>query len=446
MVVRFGVATIFATVRNRFTKNEAAAFLEQASGCSIGDSALGIIYETTEGWAVGLHLTAVSLRHGVDIYKFIRGFGGDSGQIRDYLLSEALSHQPPTARDWLCKTAILERFCASLCEAVCALDDDEERDSLDGQGFVRLLEASGLPCVALDQRAEWYRYHHLVQELLQRQLEDRFMPEEISGLHRRAAAWFEGQGSLEEAIHHTLQADEPAAASRLMVRHRNEILNEEQWYRLGHWLRRLPAELVENDPELMILKSWQLRSQGRHEEILPVLASIEKCLSSEPQGSGANQRLLGAVEALRGYQYYAESRIDLALKCAEQALMRLPPDCLSERGFALMTMGGTLRASGDLEGARKVIYNALADTSLPTGTFQGRMLTTLCIINWVAADLAALRLVAEQCLKLSEKLGLVESGMNARYFLGSVQYHKLGVHGRREAVAKARALGILKKN
>jgi ATP/maltotriose-dependent transcriptional regulator MalT len=52
------------------------------------------------------------------------------------------------------------------------------------------------------------------------------------------------------------------------------------------------------------------------------------------------------------------------------------------------------------------------------------MLMTLCIVNWGAADLQAMRLTARQYFKLGEELGLAESAMNARYFLGSVQYHQ----------------------
>ena len=104
--------------------------------------------------------------------------------------------------------------------------------------------------------------------------------------------------------------------------------------------------------------------------------------------------------------------------------MQLPPDCLSERGYALIVLGAALRTSGDPEGARKVIYDALADTSVPMGTFQCRLLMVLSALNWVTADLPAMRLAANQYLELGEKLGLAESTMNARYFLGCVQYHQ----------------------
>ena len=98
---------------------------------------------------------------------------------------------------------------------------------------------------------------------------------------------------LEEAIHHALEGDGPGEAGRLMVRHRNDILNGEQWRRLTLWLNRLPAEVVEDDPELLMLKAWHLQNQGRHAEAFSVLDRIEELLSREPWKSAANARLRG---------------------------------------------------------------------------------------------------------------------------------------------------------
>jgi LuxR family maltose regulon positive regulatory protein len=276
----------------------------------------------------------------------------------------------------------------------------------------------------LDDRGEWYRYHHLFQELLQRQLKARLGPEQIVGLHRRAAAWFEAHGWLEEAIAHALQADDPEAAGHLIVRHRNDILNGEQWHRLERWLNRLPVEVVEADPELLLLKAWHLQLQGFHAEAFSIRERIEERLSGEPPDAAATARLRGGIDAMRSYQHYEKGEVELAAKCAEQTLRRLPLESLSERGYALMVLGGAIRASGDLEGARKVIYDALADSTLPVGTFQGRMLMSLCLMNWVAGDLPSLRLTAKQYFELGEELGLLESAMNGRYFIGIAHYHQ----------------------
>jgi LuxR family maltose regulon positive regulatory protein len=408
----------------KFTLAETAAFLEETTGQTVSSTAIARLQQITEGWVTGLRLATLALRHRSDVDAFLRGLRGGGRAVQDYLAEEILAKQLSAARDCLCQTSILNRFCAPLCSAVCMAQCNAGEQTLCGTNFIQFLEKEGMLCVIMDEQGEWYRYHHLFQELLQRQLKARLTPDEIAGLHRRAASWFEGEGLLEEAIQHLLQADEPAEAGRLIVRHRNDILNGEQWHRLDQWLQQLPAEVTEDDPELLMLKAWRLQNQGCHEEAFPVLDRIEALTSSTPSGPAVSERLRGSINALRGYQYYNKGQADLTLKCAKQALSQLPPDCLSERGYAMIVMAGALRISGDPQGARKVIYDALADTSVPMGTFQCRLLRALCVVNWTTANLPEMRLAAKRSVEMGEELGLPECVMNARYFLGSVQYHQ----------------------
>jgi ATP/maltotriose-dependent transcriptional regulator MalT len=58
----------------------------------------------------------------------------------------------------------------------------------------------------LDNNREWYRYHHLFQELLQQRLLGELAPGEVNDLHCRASAWFEEHGLIDEALQHALAA------------------------------------------------------------------------------------------------------------------------------------------------------------------------------------------------------------------------------------------------
>jgi LuxR family maltose regulon positive regulatory protein len=407
-----------------FTHAETRAFLEQATDRTFSSAAIAHLHQINEGWVVGLRLAVLALQHHKDVDAFLLGFDCDVSGVQNFLLEEVLSTLTPSLVDRICATSILNRFCAPLCEAVGSALAEEDEDPFDGSAFLKFLQDSGLFCVSLDEHGKWFRYHHLFQELLQRRLRKRSTSEEIASLHHQAAKWFEAQDLLEEAITHTQIVDGPPGIGRLLIRHRNAILNEEQWYLLNRSLKRLPAETVQNDPDLLILIVWRMWNQGLYLETRPILDRIEKLMSDAPSGSGASMYLQGAISALRSYHYYNKGEADLALKCAEQALTQLPPDNLSERGYALTIKVGALRTSGDTEGARKVIFDALADTSAPTGKLQARLLMALCIVNWTSADLPSMQLAARRFLKLSEELGLEESTMSARYLLGSVQYQQ----------------------
>ena len=79
---------------------------------------------------------------------------------------------------------------------------------LETEGSAGLLgepERSNLFLVPLDDHRAWYRYHHLFAESLRLEL-GRRDPELLPVLHRRAAAWHQQAGNVEEAVDHATAA------------------------------------------------------------------------------------------------------------------------------------------------------------------------------------------------------------------------------------------------
>ena len=81
------------------------------------------------------------------------------------LTSEVLDRQPPDLQEFLLRTSILDQLSADLCRAV--TDAGMPTSSLE------LLTRENLFVTPLDDRDEWFRYHHLFGELLRAQLERR---------------------------------------------------------------------------------------------------------------------------------------------------------------------------------------------------------------------------------------------------------------------------------
>ncbi len=392
-----------------FTRSETVAFLEQVTGQTFSSTAIDHLQQITEGWVVGLRLAVLALQHHSDADAYLRGFDCDASGVKDYLVEEVLARLPPDVADRMCKVSILNRFCAPLCEAVGAAPVDGDEKPLDGAGFIKLLGDSGLFCVSLDEHGEWYRYHHIFQELLQQRLKKQLTWAGVASLHRQASAWFEAHGLLEEAIHHAHLGDGSAEVVSLMVRNRNEILNQDQWYRLSQWLKHLPAEVLEDNPHMLMLKAWHLQKRARFTEVTLTLDRIEALLDNKPSDMGTAESLRGAIEVLRSHQRYAKGQGELAIKGAERGLKLLPPECLSERSYALMILGGALQMFGDLEGARARIHSELSVATVSNHTHRHRLLATLCVINWIAADLPSVYLVAEEILELGQESELKES-------------------------------------
>ena len=113
-----GLVTEIRTEDLRFTREEAAALLRQWIEAPVDEATISLLEKTTEGWVTGLRLMILSVRHRGDLENGVAGLHGSSRYVTEYLMSEVLSRQPPEFRDFLVRSAILDRFCAPLCDAV----------------------------------------------------------------------------------------------------------------------------------------------------------------------------------------------------------------------------------------------------------------------------------------------------------------------------------------
>ncbi|MEO1622544.1 MAG: helix-turn-helix transcriptional regulator, partial [Cyanobacteria bacterium J06632_3] len=178
----------------RFTSQEAAAFLNQAMSLDISAADVAALEQRTEGWIVGLQLAALSMQGRADVSGFVAAFSGDDRYIVDYLLEEVLQGQSDRIRSFLLQTAILDRLNAPLCHAVC----DAATDPADSQNLLVELERSNLFVVSLDNKRQWYRYHHLFADVLRARASAE-QPEHRLVLHSRASEWYEQQAFMSEA-------------------------------------------------------------------------------------------------------------------------------------------------------------------------------------------------------------------------------------------------------
>jgi LuxR family maltose regulon positive regulatory protein len=181
----------------RCTAEESAAFLAQVMKLSLPDDVLQAVIARTEGWLVGLQLTGLSLRRHADPAALLTGLGSSRHLIVDYLTDEVLRQQPPSTQEFLRHTSILDRMCASLCEAVVGQPVTQE--------MLEELAAANLFVVPLDEERRWYRYHSLFAEALHYRLEqdERHL---LPTLHQRASQWYRQQGNVAEAAEHAALA------------------------------------------------------------------------------------------------------------------------------------------------------------------------------------------------------------------------------------------------
>ena len=147
----------------RFEQSETAVFLNQLMALDLPETAVAALEKRTEGWVAGLQMAALSLQGQTDAEAYIQRFTSSNRFIFDYLAEEVLARRPEGTRDFLLQTAVLDKLCAPLCDAV--LNIPEAADS-QSQQILEQLESANLFLIPLDDNRHWYRYHHLFADLL----------------------------------------------------------------------------------------------------------------------------------------------------------------------------------------------------------------------------------------------------------------------------------------
>ena len=327
----------------RFGLADAETYLNQIMGLELTPRNISELVRRTEGWAGGLQMAALAMRGHTDLPGFIADFTGSNRYVMDYLAEEVLARQPDALRTFLLTTSVLDRMCASLCEA---LTDDPE-----SQSVLERVEHANLFLDPLDDVREWYRYHQLFADVLNQRLRHEHL-DMVPVLHQKASDWFEGRGLLLDAIQHALLAQDLPRAIRLIeAAGMTLILNQQVQTVLG-WIDGLPDALVRGRPVLHTLRALGLASSNRPDAAEASLQAAERCLPEESTTDDV-RAIRGRAAVIRALIARFSGDLERAVVLGRQALELLPQTDATarERAAAVMNVALAFQVSGDVSAA-----------------------------------------------------------------------------------------------
>ncbi len=339
----------------RFMPHEAAEFLNHVKGLGLASDAVSALAARTEGWIAGLHMAALALEPMVaqgqgDPVGFIRAFAGSNRYVLDYLVEEVLQRQPKSVQQFLLQTSILERLCGSLCDTVMAVESQLLPNAqypipVSSQTMLEYLERANLFIVPLDDRREWYRYHHLFADLLQQRLQQSY-PDLSPSLQLRASAWYERNGLVAEAIDYALAAQDFQRAARMVEQVAQATLMRSEVATFLRWMQALPDELARSYPSLGVFYTWALLMSGHP------WAGVLARLQEAAEGS---QAVSAQAAALHAFVALFQGQIARAAELSRQALEQLPESEVFMRGFATFSKAAVCFDEGDVEAGRQAL-------------------------------------------------------------------------------------------
>ncbi|MCU0492207.1 MAG: LuxR C-terminal-related transcriptional regulator [Chloroflexaceae bacterium] len=347
----------------RFTPDEVASFLKVAMGLALAAADIAALERRTEGWIAGLQLAALSMQGQPDPASFISSFTGSHRFVLDYLAEEVLAQQPAHVQHFLQHTAILNRLCGPLCDALLLNPPGT------GQATLETIERANLFIIPLDNERRWYRYHHLFGDLLRQRLAGRGPGDlSLNELHLRASQWYEDNGLELEAFHHAAAANDLARAERLIEGKGIPLHMRGAVTTILNWLGTLPTEVLNSRPSLWWRYGSLLLVNGHTTGVKEKLDAAETALHGAANDA-TTRNLIGRIAVARAT--LALTRYDAAtmLVQSHRALEFLAPDNLVTRATAHWTLGYGHLSQKNYAAARSAFHQSISISQQLGATF-----------------------------------------------------------------------------
>lgn len=302
----------------------------------------------TEGWPVAIYLAGRSARERghaatLDIAHF-----GQSREIVEYAHGELLAALPDATAQFLTRSSVLERMSGRMCDAVLRTFASAER--------LEDLVQSNLLVIPLDERREWYRYHHMFRDLLRAELELR-EPALVSELNLRAGQWCQVNGLPDAAVDYAMAAGDADRAAQI-VQQRAQTL-----YRVGRdaTLRRWfdwfdDGGHMRHHPGVAAVGAWAAALTGRAAAAERWADAAEHAELGDVRFDGSSLTLEGQLALLRSF--LCRNGVDEALVDARDAARLVPLDS-AWRATTLIALGLALLFTGSREDADRTFIEAV---------------------------------------------------------------------------------------
>jgi LuxR family transcriptional regulator, maltose regulon positive regulatory protein len=235
------------------------AALTAATGWPLSTEEASALVARTEGWAAGIYLATLAHERGEPDTGWTSAVSGVDEPIADYLRSEVGHRIDDEDMTVLTRSAVLELLEPRAVEAVTGRTDAADR--------LETLAAQNLFIQAVGRDGRSFRYHKLLRDFLLAELERR-EPGKTIELHRAAATWAAGSGSLDLAIHHSLAAGDRTDAALLVASHGVVAFQTGDFVTLERWLGAFEVEDFEALPQLALLGAWAYTMTGRGDDAI----------------------------------------------------------------------------------------------------------------------------------------------------------------------------------
>jgi LuxR family maltose regulon positive regulatory protein len=399
------------------TFEETSGLLHDVWNIALEPDLLELMHRRTEGWIAGLRLAQLTLSEASDPNRKAQDLSGSEVYIADYLVAEVLTGLSPAMREFLAASALMERFSVPLMEHALAgtMQPGKIRQAISE------LEKKNLFLVTLDDRREWFRWHHLFHDLLLIHLEDQISPVRQSTINRDAGIWFAEEGFVEEAMQYCLAAGELDRAAELLGENLHAACTEDPSLQLiARWIDRFPKAARSEKLPLIVAEAYLHTNRFD-------LAGVERQLRRAdklPANLVTKHHLRADLEALQSHLYFWQGDAE---KCLEHALAtrKLRPAVGSRPWtYSSIYRPAALKFLGHSKEAFRHLDAAIAEAG-PDSPFVAELLVAASVLHLYELNLGDCSALSDQLIALSKRIPMSSAWLGYAYHLaGMVAYEQ----------------------
>ncbi|MGG7508220.1 LuxR C-terminal-related transcriptional regulator [Plantibacter sp. YIM 135249] len=385
-------------------ETHSAALLELTSGRSVSPDNVRVLVEKTEGWPTGLQLAGLTLSMRADADAFVRDFSGSDRLVSDYLSQQVLASLSPQKRRALLRLSALDDMHPELVAATM-------HESGDGPLFEEL-ERNALFVTVLDDRREWFRFHHLFRDLLRYQLRAEH-PEDETRIAVEAARWHLDRGEVDAAVEYFVRSRQWALLIDTILSRSGPMFEQGNLGTVVRWLETVPEPIRRDDVNASLCYAVLIGLSGQGARAEDILVGVATDPTATPgQHTCAETFLAALVQTL---PHAAQS-----LGAASRALQLLAeddgvhgPDILhltsrqSLETIATVSGGRACFLDGDIAEARRWLERSLLTEGAAYSLWRINALGALSLVEAWSGRLARGRRLAREALKTAREVGSI---------------------------------------
>lgn len=200
------------------------------------------LHQQTKGWVAGLVLLLEQSQD--QHYATIFNEDFDMSLVFDYFANEVLQKSDPSIQNFLLSTAIFPHFTVPMAEKL--------SNDVSALPILSDLNRRNYFTVQHMGANETYEYHPLFREFLRHRARQTFAPQKLHDLHCRAAHLLVESNNIEDAANIFISIQQWPDLITLIATHAKTILAQGRFHTLNKWLNKLPNELIQQNPWLLM--------------------------------------------------------------------------------------------------------------------------------------------------------------------------------------------------